>query len=124
MGSRLFRLVALVYRDLKGRRGTTSADKGVEGKWASPVLLAGLIVLGLAAVGLTAKILLEIAGGVPLRRAFLPGTSSLFKELVNSTPEAFFWFLLVAASAAVRRVLIQYVGDVAIYISPYKLRCI
>ncbi len=40
---------------------------------------------------------------------------------VNSTPDAFFWFLLVAASAAVRRVLIQYVGDVAIYISPYKL---
>ncbi|HEU4867580.1 MAG TPA: hypothetical protein VFV09_07620 [Actinomycetota bacterium] len=121
VGSRLVMLVGLVKRDFKGRPGPTSVQERIEGRSTSSVLLAGLIVLALAAVGLTVKILLEIAAGASLRKAFLPGEGNLLQDFVNSTPDAFFWFLLVGASAAVRRVLIQYVGDVAIYISPYKL---
>lgn len=121
VGSRLVMLLSLVKRDRKGRPVPSPAGEPAEGRLTSTFLVTGLVVLGLAAVGLTLKILREIASGIPLRKALLTGEGNSFEVLVNSTPDALFWFLLVAASAAVRRVLIQYVGDVAIYISPYKL---
>lgn len=42
-------------------------------------------------------------------------------DAVNVARSGLAWPLLIAATAMIRQVLVQYVGDVAIYVAPYKL---
>jgi len=92
------RVLAVMSRDLRRRPDTAAATLLVAVVFSA--LLALLIGLGVFFLGIFRK----------------------------NTPEAFAlaqyflaWPLLVALSAYVRLILVQYVGDVAIYIMPYKL---
>lgn len=71
------------------------------------VVAAGFLVLAAALIALTVFFLKTFAANSP--------DGALFAQ------RAVAWPLLVAASAYVRLVLVQYVGDVAIYVMPYKL---
>ena len=76
----------------------------MRGRWLTLILTACVVALaGLA---------------VRLGFAFVDIFSGLSIEVVRG---GLAWVLLVAVSAYVRRSLIQYLGDVAIYVTPYKL---
>jgi hypothetical protein len=94
---------------------------------------AGKIVLGTAkdftkasapwlTLSSTATFLLVVLAVIGLTLRF----GHIFKQgggtgIGSSTQHALAWPLIVAASAYIRLVLVQFVGDVAIYVMPYKL---
>ena len=75
----------------------------------------------LATIAVALAFLALAALGVTLGAFFL----DLFRENVPAggalTERAIAWPLLIAASAYIRVILVQYVGDVAIYVMPYRL---
>lgn len=86
-----------VRRDVKANRTARDPQRGADGFLLLALALASLAV---------------IAAHFVIERS--PGGAAFAQSAVA-------WPLLVAASALIRLLLVQYVGDVAIYIMPYKL---
>ena len=87
--------------------GTVRDLKGAPAPWFTVLSAGTFLVLTAAIVGLAFRFAHIFTNG---------GAAS-----VSNIRHALAWPLLVAASAYVRLVLVQFVGDVAIYVMPYKL---
>jgi len=94
----LFRFVRGVNRDLKNPRG----------RWLTLFATVCLAVLGVLAVRL----------GIAFLDVFRQAAGNNAGAVLRS---GLAWPLLAALSLFIRQVLVQYVGDVAIYFEPYKL---
>jgi hypothetical protein len=76
-----------------------------DSRFRTTLVTAGFLVVAAAAVVIAVKL-----SGATASLGAIAGLSA-------SLP----WLLLIAASAFIRQVLVQFVGDVAAYVSPYKL---
>jgi hypothetical protein len=88
--------------------GTAKDSTNVSARWLTLSSTTTFLLLVLAVFGLTLRFghIFKQGGGTGIG---------------SSTQHALAWPLIIAASAYIRLVLVQFVGDVAIYVMPYKL---
>src|ERR1700736_5778977 len=88
-----------------------SSEKRLQGNWL-------FLILGVFALALN---VFAFVGPVLVTRGWLPWKLPAHTHLLENP--AWVWPFLILFSAKVREILVQYVGDVAIYVRPNKLDC-
>jgi hypothetical protein len=105
---RIWRVGRLVLGDIFRSH---APDDSREGRWLTASLTLGLVTV----VGLTGWLVLFLTPN------FLTPNAPDILEVLDAGPPEIVWIVLLAVSVFVRTVLVQYVGDVAIYLTPYRL---